>query len=345
MKDIPLILYGAGVIGCRIANFLLDKEGIKIVGVVDIAKDKVGKDLGEILGIEKRIGVSVTDDADTLFSKVKADIVVHTTTSYLKDTYPQIAGCIKAGLNVVSTCESLSWPYLTEPDLAKKLDDLAKEHGVSILGTGINPGYLMDTLPITLSGACQEVRKIEVTRMMDSGKRRIPFQKKIGTGLSPEEFRKRIDEGIITGHVGLVESIAMVAAALAWELDEIKELPPEAVIAEEEITTPYTTVKPGNAAGLKSVAYGAKGGEKLITLNFIANAAVKEEYDSVTIDGVPPINEKIIGGVHGDYGTIAVTTNMIPKVINAPPGLYTMKDLPVPSGTPEHMAKYIKGKD
>jgi len=341
-NKVRVILFGIGAIGSRIAKFALEKKGLEVVGAVDVAKDKVGKDLGEVLEVGKALGVTITDDPDALFSRVKADIVIHATTSYLKDVYPQIAKCVKAGINVVSTCEELSYPYYKHPELANEIDELAKKHGVTVLGAGINPGYLMDTLPITLTGPCQEVKTVKVTRMMDSSKRRIPYQKKIGTGLTPEEFKKMIEEKKITGHVGLIESIAMIADAMGWELEEIQELPPEPVIAEEEIVTSYTTVKPGQVAGLKSVAHGVKEGKKVITLEFISHAAVKEEYDAVSVEGVPNIYQKIAGGVHGDIGTVATIINSIPKVINANPGIVTMKDLPLPSVTPEDMRIYIK---
>lgn len=341
-NKVRVILFGIGAIGSRIAKFASEKKGLEVVGAVDIAKDKVGKDLGEVLEVGKPLGVTVTDDPDALFSRVKADIVIHATTSYLKDVYPQIAKCVKAGINVVSTCEELSYPYYKHPELANEIDELAKKQGVTVLGAGINPGYLMDTLPITLTGPCQDVKTIKVTRMMDSSKRRIPYQKKIGTGLTPEEFKKMIEEKKITGHVGLIESIAMIADALGWELEEIQELPPEPVIAEEEIVTSYTTVKTGQVAGLKSVAHGIKEEKKVITLEFVSHAAVKEEYDAVSIEGVPNIYQKIAGGVHGDIGTVATIINSIPKVINADPGLVTMKDLPLPSVTPEDMRTYIK---
>ncbi|MEM0041983.1 MAG: NADP-binding protein, partial [Candidatus Korarchaeum sp.] len=164
---------------------------------------------------------------------------------------------------------------------------------------------------------------------------------KIGTGLSPEEFRRMIEEKKITGHVGLTESIAMIAAALGWKLDEIKEFPPEPVIADREVTTTYTTVKPGQVAGLKSIAHGIKDGKPVIILEFISHALVEEEHDTVIIEGTPRIEEKKIGGVHGDIGTVAVVINMIPKVIKAAPGLVTMKDLPIPSAVIEDVRVYL----
>ncbi len=328
--EIRAILFGIGVMGGEIARIISKKKRLKIVGAIDIAKDKVGKDLGEVLGLDK-LGVLVTDDPDDLFSEVNGDIVVHATSSSLRQVYPQIARCVSAGMNVVSTCEELSYPYRKYPELANEIDALAKKNGVTVLGTGVNPGFLMDTLPIVLTGPCQAVSKIKVTRMMDAAKRRIPYQKKVGVGLAKEEFERMIGEKIITGHVGLFESIAMIAEAVGFELDVIKELPPEPVITASEVKTPYTTVKPGQVAGLKSMAYGIRGEEKVITLEFISYAGAKEEYDAISIEGIPNIRERIEGGVHGDIGTVAMIVNSIPKVVDAKPGLVTMKDIAVPS--------------
>jgi len=340
MEELRVVCVGLGPIGKAIAKGLLEKKGVKIVGAVDVAPDLIGKDLGEVLELDKKLGVTVRDDLDKLLDEVKADIAVIATKSYLPDVYPQIESCIKHCVNVISTCEELSYPYYRYPELSAKIDTLAKDYGVTVLGTGINPGYLMDALPIMLTGACTRVDSIKVIRMMDSKKRRIPYQKKIGTGLSPEEFKKMIEEKKITGHVGLTESIAMIAAALGWKLDEIKEFPPEPVIADKEVQA-YVTVKPGQVAGLKSVAHGIKDGKPVIVLEFVSHALVEEEHDTVIIEGTPRIEEKKIGGVHGDIGTVAVVINMIPKVINAPPGLFTMKDLPIPSAVVEDMRIYL----
>jgi 4-hydroxy-tetrahydrodipicolinate reductase len=207
------------------------------------------------------------------------------------------------------------------------------EHNVSVVGTGINPGYLMDLLPIVLTAPCQTVQKITITRMMNSAKRRGPFQEKIGTGLSTEEFREKIDEKVITGHVGLTQSIQMILSALGMTSDEILEYPPSVVLAEKEITTSYCTIPKGLVCGLQSKALARKNNEDLITLDFIAYAGDHEEYDSVVIEGIPRITQKIEGGVHGDLGTAAVVANLVPTVFSANPGLHTMKDIPVPSNT------------
>src|SRR3990170_7696953 len=192
MQKIRVVCCGMGAVGSIIARLLLEKEGVEIVGVIDIAKDKVGKDLGQVLELNKKLGVIVTDNVDDVLSKACCDVVVHATGSYLKDLYNQIAPLAKYGVNVISTCEELSYPYLTEPELAKKLEALGVKYAMTFLGTGINPGFLMDTLVITLTGVCQKIDKIKAVRVMNAATRRVPFQEKIGAGLSVSEFKEKI---------------------------------------------------------------------------------------------------------------------------------------------------------
>jgi 4-hydroxy-tetrahydrodipicolinate reductase len=317
------------------AEVLLAKKGIKIVGAIDIDPNKVGKDLGELLG-KAPIGVVISSDVDKVLSTTKPDIVVHTTTSYLKNTVPQFEQILKHGVNVVSTCEELSYPYVTEEHKAsaKKLDKLAKDNDATILGTGINPGFLMDTLAITLTGPCIKVNKINITRQMNAATRRIPFQQKIGAGLTVDEFKKKIASHEISGHVGLEQSIGMVADALGWKLDETKVESPEPVVAKKAVQSDAIKVPRGGCAGTMQKAYGIKEGKAIITLDFKAYIGAEEEFDAITIDGVPPINEKISPCTHGDYGTVGITINSIPKVLKAEAGLKTMKDLPIPSAIP-----------
>jgi 4-hydroxy-tetrahydrodipicolinate reductase len=342
MEKIKVISYGIGAVGGFIAKFLLEKEGVEIVGAVDVAKDKVGKDLGEVLGLKQKVGIKISENLESVLQKTRADIAIHATSSFLKDTYPQITSILKHGINVVSTCEELSYPYVSEPKLAEKLDALAKKHDATVLGTGINPGFLMDTLALTLTSACEKIEKIEVARVMNAGTRRLPFQKKIGAGLTVEEFQQKIEKKQITGHVGLEQSIAMIASALAWKLDRILVQSVEPVIAKKTVESKDIKANAGKVAGLKQKAKGIMKNREVIALDFQAYIGAEEEYDTITIKGVPNINQKIQPCVHGDTGTVAVIVNAIPKVINAPAGLFTMKDLPVPSATPEDMRKYIK---
>jgi len=341
MRKVRVAIFGVGAVGSLIAKFLLEKEGVEIVGAIDIAKDKVGKGLGEVLGINKKVGVKVSDDVDAVLSKTKPDIAIHATSSFMKATYQQLASLIKHGVKVISTCEELSNPYYTEPKIAKELDTIAKKHGVTVLGTGINPGFLMDTLVITLTAVCQKIEKIEAVRVMNAATRRLPFQKKIGAGLTVEEFQKKIESGQITGHVGLEQSIALIADALAWKLDKIVAEPVEPVNAKKPVESEHIKVMAGQAAGLRQKAKGTIKNKEVIVLDFQAYIGAEEEYDAITIHGIPNIKQKIQPCVHGDIGTVAMVVNAIPKVIKAPPGLLTMKDLPVPSAAVEDMRKYV----
>lgn len=328
MEQIKVIIYGCGIMGQKITAALLDKRSFAIVGALDIAPELAGKDLGIVLEKPRNLGINIDDDPHLLFASSDAQAVILTTTSRLKDVYPQIIQCVEAGYNVVSTCEELSFPWKRETELAQEIDQLAKKRGVTVVGTGINPGFLMDTLPLILTAPCLEVKAVKVVRMMDSSKRRIPFQKKIGTGLPLDEFRERIDSKAITGHVGLLESVNMIASGLGWNLDFAEEHPPEPVTAERKIDTALGIVRPGNVIGLLSIAHGIKDNNKVITLEFNAHAGVEEEFDEVIIHGVPDIHQKIVGGVHGDVGTVAVTINTIPRAVASDAGLIVMKDLP-----------------
>lgn len=334
MENYKIIIFGCGVMGRKTAGALLDKKSFEIVGAVDIDPELFGKDLGEILDPPRTLGILIEKKPDDLLSRAEADAVVLTTTSHLESVAPQVIQCLEAGMNVVSTCEELSFPWKRHPELTQKLDSLAKEKKVTVVGTGINPGFLMDTLPLILTAPCLKVQSVKVRRMMNSAKRRVPFQVKVGTGLTQEEFKEKIENKIITGHVGLLESIHMIASGIGWELDEAVELPPEPVITEKELKTALGAVQPGDVIGLTSIAFGKKDGKELITLEFCANADVEEEYDEIIIEGEPHIHQKIMGGVHGDIGTVAVTVNTIPRAVEAPPGIIVMKDLPPPHAVP-----------
>lgn len=333
-KQFDIIQVGLGPMGKIITKLLLQRKNISLRGVIDINPQLVGKELGELLDIEKELDLTIESDLDSILSRENVDVVIIATSSFLEKIVPNIESAVKSGSNVISICEELSYPFQYHTERTKKLDVLAKSNNVTIVGTGINPGYLMDLLPIVLTAPCQTVKSIKVTRMMNSAKRRVPFQKKIGTGLSIDEFHKKISNKEITGHVGLTQSIQMIVSALGIEYDEIVELPPQEIIAEKELTTSYGEIVPeGYICGLQSKAYAKKEGREIILLDFIAYAGEHDEYDSVLIEGIPSIHQKIIGGVHGDLGTSAIVANLIPKVVEARTGLLTMKDLPVPCNT------------
>ncbi len=334
-----VVQVGLGPMGRLIADLILKRENISFKGVVDIDPKLQGLSISKILNFEKDTKIIVESDLASILAKNEIDVVIIATSSSLEKVAPLIRQAVKSGSNVISICEELSYPFKKYPNLSDELDALAKSNNVTIVGTGINPGYLMDLLPIVVTAPCQSVESIKVTRMMNSAKRRVPFQKKIGTGLTSEEFRRKIDGKVITGHVGLIESIQMICDALGFEYDDITEHPPEAVITEAEFTTSYGELVPkGNVCGLKSRGVAKREGKVLVLLDFLAYAGEHEEFDSIEIEGTPNIHQKIISGVHGDLGTSAMAVNLIPIVKKANAGLLTMKDMPVPCNT-EHIWK------
>ncbi len=333
-QKFKVIHVGLGPMGLLIVKLLIERINIELVGIVDIAPHLIGKQLPEILDIPDCPNLTIETDLQALLSLHKPDIVMIATSSSLLNVAKTARIALKGGANVISLCEELSYPQINYPEITSELNSLAKSQGLTITGTGINPGYLMDLLPIVLTAPCQTVNHIKVIRMMNSAYRREPFQRKIGTGLSVDEFNKKISERIITGHVGLRESIQMIVHTLDLEYDEIVENPPSPVKAGNKFKTSYNElIREGDVCGLKSTAYASINGKKIVELDFIAYSGDHSEYDSIEISGKPNIIQKIEGGVHGDIGTAAMATNLIPIVVNAPPGLRTMKDLPVPFNT------------
>jgi len=326
-EKIRVIQYGLGPIGIATVNLILTKPGMEIVGAVDIAKEMVGKDLGEILG-RQPLGVHVTDNAERLFSKVQADVVVHTAGSRLKRIFGQVEEILRGGKNLVSSAEELLFATPENAEMSGRIDKLAREKGVTVLGTGVNPGFVMDALPLTLTGVCHEVREIHVERVVDAGTRRHPLQRKIGAGMTPELFREKVAEKAM-GHVGLRESLYLIADRLHFVLDEVRESV-EPVIAEKPLKTAYFDLKPGDVAGIRNIGEGLKEGKKILTLDLRIYIGAENPYDAVRIVGSPDLNLRIEGGVAGDQATAAILVNSIPAVIAAAPGLFTVKDLPAP---------------
>ncbi|MFX0049076.1 MAG: hypothetical protein ACFE8G_13070, partial [Candidatus Hermodarchaeota archaeon] len=316
-----VIQVGLGSMGKIIAQLLLKRENISLKGVVDIDPNLQGKDLGELTNENKGENIIVESDLKKVLSKNRIDVTITATSSSLKKVAPIITTAVESGSNVISICEELSYPFQYYPKLSEDLNALALSNNVTIVGTGINPGYLMDLLPIIITAPCQNVKSIVITRMMNSAKRRVSFQRKIGTGLSPTDFRNKIDKKEITGHVGLTQSIQMICDALGFSYDTIKEFPAQEIITEKDFTTSYgENVPKGYICGLQSKAVATKDGKNLILLDFLAYAGEHEEYDSIDVEGTPNIHQKIVGGVHGDLGTSAMVVNLIPTVIKARSG-------------------------
>jgi 2,4-diaminopentanoate dehydrogenase len=326
-KKIRAIQYGIGPIGASIIKLLREKESVDIVGAIDTDPAKIGKDLAEVVGAsDGPWGVKVSGDAKGVLDQ-SADIIMHTTSSSLPKVMDQLLSCLDVGSCVVSTCEELSYPYRTHPELAAKLDKAAKDNGVALVGTGVNPGFVMDKLVITLAGVSQRIDHVKALRIVDASKRRLPLQKKIGAGMSVDEFHAKVREGTIK-HVGLPESVAMVADSLGLRVDEITEsIQPK--VATEHVQTEFLTVAAGQAAGVHQIARGLSEGKELIYMELQMYVGAKDPADTVELQGHPNISLVIPGGSHGDIATASVAVNTIPAILDAQSGLRTSRDLPI----------------
>jgi hypothetical protein len=326
---IRVLLYGLGPIGVLVARQLATRDGFRIVGAVDVDPAKVGQDVGDIAGLERPLRVRIVPDARHAIKKSKPDVVVLCTASSIRGVMPQIEGVLKAKVAIVTTTEELSYPVRRNAGLAKRIDAMAKRARVAVLSTGVNPGFVMDSLPIMLTVACERIESVSVSRVQDARTRRLPFQQKIGAGLSRQQFQREAERGAIR-HVGFAESISMIADALGWQLDSItEEVKPR--IADATVASEFLAVDPGYVSGIVQDSVGYRHGTPVITLHLEAYLGAPESYDEVRVQGVPSLTLRIPGGVPGDIATASIVVNSIPKVLSARPGLRTMKDLPVPS--------------
>jgi hypothetical protein len=323
---IRVIQYGLGTIGSAMARQVVERPGLELVGGVDIDSDKVGKDVGQAIGLGRSLGFVVAEELAQALAEVEADVALHTTRSYFDLFKSQITEILEAGLDVVSTAEELSFPWLAHPEAAAEFDAVAKRVGKTILGTGVNPGFLMDALPLNLTAICLHVDRIDVKRVINASKRRGPFQAKIGSGMTVGDFNTKMADGRM-GHVGLPESMHMVFHTLGKTLARYEDSV-EPVVADRLIRTSYFEVQPGLVRGLKQVARGYTDGGEFMTLTFIAALEAEDEGDIIKITGEPDLEVKL-KGTNGDIATVAIAVNAIHRVKEAPPGLVTMRDLPI----------------
>jgi hypothetical protein len=326
---IKVLHYGLGPIGAAVVRQIATRRGFKIVGAVDIDPAKAGRDLADIAGVGRKLGIKISNDARKTIKSTKPDVVVLCTLSSLKKVLPQMEEILKLKVPIVSTTEELAYPTGANLKYAREIHRLAKKAKVAVLGTGVNPGFTMDALPITLTGVCERVDSIRVDRIQDARVRRLPFQQKIGAGLTREQFQKKVDDASVR-HVGLAESVSMIADAMGWRLDKITdEIQPK--IATATVASEFLAVDAGYVCGLVQDGIGYRNGKPIITLHMEAYLGAPESYDQVDIAGSPNIKSKISGGVHGDVATASITVNSIPKILEVAPGLHTMRDMPIPS--------------
>ncbi len=326
MKSIKVIQIGMGPLGVKIAEFISQRKGLETVGAVDKSADLIGKRLSE-LNDKLSNEIVISGELSSVVERSNPDVALLTTVSDMVRVTPQIMEIADMGIPVVSTCEELSYPWDCAPELAERINKAAGKTNVAVVGTGVNPGFLMDSLPTFLTSVCQDVQSISINRFQNAAFRRLPFQQKIGAGLSLEDFEIKKRKGTLR-HVGLTESMQFIASKLGWELDATEDII-SPVIAQEDIVTESMNIERGNAMGVCQVGKGWVNGEQKITLTFQAAVGEPESYDEVLVKGYPNISSKIEGGINGDVATCAITINAVGQILKAKPGLRTMGDLPL----------------
>lgn len=338
MAEIRVIHWGLGAMGGGMVRLVARKPGLVSVGAVDKDPRKVGQDLGEVAGLDERLGVKVSGSLAEATEGAgrtgrAADVVLLAIASFTREVYPAIMEAVEAGLHVVTIAEEMAYPSLGQQQMAQKMDSLARKKGVTVLGTGINPGFILDTLVIALTGACQEVQKIRAARINDLSPFGPAVMRTQGVGTTPEEFQRGLESGAIVGHIGFPESMTMIAQAIGWRLDRIEQ-EREPIISKVYRETPHVRVEPGMVAGCRHIGRGYLDGREVITLEHPQQIHPElegvETGDFIWIQGTPDLNFAGQPEIPGGVGTIALAVNSIPAVMDAEPGLVTMADLPVP---------------
>src|SRR5215212_1279251 len=319
-RPISVAQYGIGPIGAEIARLLLSKPWVRLVAAVDIDPDKIGRDVGEVIGLGRQVGVLVTPDVQG-----KPEVVCHSTGSRLREVSAQLKDLLVRGCHVVSTCEELSFPL--DMDVREELQQVARSANVTLLGTGVNPGFVMDKLPLTITSVCQDIKSLEIIRIQNASTRREPLQRKVGAGMTTDEFRSAVATGKIK-HMGLRESLMMVGNGLGVEFESVSDEKIEPIVADREVVTQYLEVAPGQVAGVHQTIYGKGRIDVSLELRMYVGAEAVAA-DRVIVRGVPDVEMEIKNGVHGDRATAAMVVNAIPRVVSARPGVLTMDDIPI----------------
>jgi len=345
--NIKIVIWGFGAMGSGMAKMLLNKKGVDIVGVCDRHADRVGKDIFEILDIERngRPSIMVNDNIEEVLTEGSCDLCLCATDSFTKAAFPRLKYVLEQKVNVISTAEQMAYPKAQNPELAKELDEIAKANGVSILGTGINPGLIMDLLVVTLTGCMLDVDSIEAKRVNSLSPFGPAVMEEQGVGITVDEFNKGVADKTLAGHVGFEESIHMIGDAIGWPIEKI-ETQMKPIVTTVDRKSPYGFAAAGNVAGVKMTGQGYVDGEAKIDM--IHPQQIEPEMegtftgDYITLKGTPEVNMAIKPEVEGGLGTIAMCCNMIPQVINAHPGLKTMLDLPVPRAIMGDMRELVR---
>lgn len=335
MRDpIQVLILGTGQMGSGIARMVLAKRGLELVGAYGRRAHRVGMDLGQAIGLDQALGIPISVDLEMVVEETRPDVAIQTTCSRATDAAVEISTLVRHGVNVISIAEEMAYPQHKNPALAESMHWEAVSHGVSILGTGVNPGFVLDLLVIALTGVCADIHTITARRVNDLSAYGPSVLMSQGVGLTPQAFHEGVQNGTIVGHVGFVESMHMIASAVGWEIERIQETR-EPIVSQVKRATPFVTVEPGQVAGCHHTAIAYVGGKPVITLDhpqqIEPQLAGIQTGDAIEIKGSPHISLAGSPEIPGGQATIALAVNTIPRVLNAAPGLHTMADLPVPA--------------
>lgn len=352
METINVIQYGTGAMGSAMVALLQSKPGVKIVGAIDRDTLKINKDLGQVAALGKKTGINVTFPTDKILDSVDADVALLATTAFIDEAYDPIMEILQRRINIVTICQELFFPLGKNIDKAKNIDQFAREMGVSITAVGINPGFIMDIVPIVCSVPCWDIESVTVHRVVDFAPYGPDEMRHIGAGLSEKVFKQGVEQGVI-GHIGLLETTAMVAHCMGLEIDELRQTK-EPVVTRKQRKSDFITIEPGKVCGFKQNVAGLRRGEKLLDFRMVGIVCPDVDEDGVRmgdyarINGTPSVDISIKEEIsqRGGLGTAAVAVNTIPKVLAAAPGFHTMNTLALPhiwhgADTPEPVQHII----
>ncbi|MGF7058828.1 2,4-diaminopentanoate dehydrogenase [Brassicibacter mesophilus] len=347
MENVKVVIWGFGAMGSGMAKMLLKKKGVEIVGVCDMAESRKNRSMYDVLGVERgdRPEVIINENVDEVLKEGCCDVCLCATDSFTKNAFSKLKFALEKKVNVISTAEEMSYPQAQNPELAAELDKIAKENGVTVLGTGINPGLIMDLLVVCLTGCMIDVEHIEAKRVNSLSPFGPAVMEEQGVGITVEEFENGVKDGSLAGHVGFSESVRMIADAIGWNVEKFEQQM-KPIITSVDRKSPYGFAAAGNVAGVNMTGQGYVDGE--VKIDMIHPQQIEPEMegtftgDYITIKGTPEVNMSIKPEVEGGLGTIAMCVNMIPHVINAHPGLKTMIDLPVPRAIMGDMRQLIR---
>ncbi len=328
MNKLRVVAFGLGPIGLAAARLALQKTTLEVVGAVDVDPNKVGKDLGDLLEFGRKTGIVVEPDAKAALQRLKPHAILHCTSSFMPVVKDQLLLAAACGVNVVSSTEELLVPGFQHKALAAELHAAAEKGGVTILGTGVNPGFAMDYIAAVASAVTFDVKGVKCVREVDAGTRRLPLQKKVGAGLTAAQFEAQLATGRF-GHIGMRESVALLGEALGFPIDQIEQTV-EPVIATEDRKTPFLTVQKGQVAGIRNHGYGKVKGGTVLHLDLAMYVGAPDPRDEIVLDSTPPVHLKFHGGIAGDQATAAILVNSLHSAVSAQPGLRTVLDVAPP---------------